>query len=330
MDHLLIVSLPSRIKRLGVNQANVLLQDENVAVRTKKREDPKISPRGPHMILITIEESAEEGHVIDVVTCLTCRAASRRHRFSRLTIVFYFGEFLRDTIVKIKVLSRKINFLLFEVKRKLLCDVTAWRRCSIALYRKITTRDANLKTARLLLGRVSSVHDLTQWQVLLRNQNLLDPDPPGSTSLLLLGISPSMFNLSISSPNQCFRTELASLSQQTPGRLVLVTLQFGVDDGAGSAADGQLLSGLHLVMEVSEPALRIHLKLLLQRGGNQAFNTLEPKLYLNRSESQNAQWDSPAVIYSPRSQETNQLHYPSIFTSISFNLFPEILIAGLT
>lgn len=114
-----------------------------------------------------------------------------------------------------------------------------------------------------------------------------------------------MFNLFISSPNQCFTTELASLSQQTPGRLVLVTLQFGVDDGAGSAADGQLLSGLYLVTEVSEPALRIHLKLLLQGGGNQAFNTLEPKLDLNGSESQHAQWDSPAVTFSPRSQETS-------------------------
>lgn len=76
-----------------MNEANVLLQDENVAVKTKKREDPKISPRGPLMILITIEESVEEGHVIDVATCLTCRAASRRHRFSRFTILFYFGEF---------------------------------------------------------------------------------------------------------------------------------------------------------------------------------------------------------------------------------------------
>ncbi len=59
------------------------------------------------------------------------------------------------------------------------------------------------------------------------------------------------------------------LSQKTPGRLVLVTLQFDVDDGAGGAADGQLLSGLHLVTEVSQPPVWIHLKLLLQWGGDE-------------------------------------------------------------
>lgn len=59
------------------------------------------------------------------------------------------------------------------------------------------------------------------------------------------------------------------LRQDTPGRLVLVTLQFGVDDGAGSAADGQLLSGLHLVSEVSEPPIWVHLKLLLQGEGDE-------------------------------------------------------------
>lgn len=57
------------------------------------------------------------------------------------------------------------------------------------------------------------------------------------------------------------------LSQKTPGRLVLVAFQFGVDDSAGGAADGQLLSGLHLITDVSQTPLRIHLKLLLQGGG---------------------------------------------------------------
>lgn len=54
------------------------------------------------------------------------------------------------------------------------------------------------------------------------------------------------------------------LTEEAPRRQALVALQFGVDDGARSAADGQLLSGLHLVAQVSEPPLRIHLKLLLQ------------------------------------------------------------------
>lgn len=58
--------------------------------------------------------------------------------------------------------------------------------------------------------------------------------------------------------------ERSGLSQHAPGRLVLVTLQFGVDDGAGGAADAQLLTGLHLVAKVCQPAVWIHLKLLLK------------------------------------------------------------------
>lgn len=65
------------------------------------------------------------------------------------------------------------------------------------------------------------------------------------------------------------------LCQKTPRRLGLVTLQFGVDDGAGSAADGQLLSGLHLVTEVTQPPLRIHLKLLLQGGVIRFYETIQ-------------------------------------------------------
>lgn len=57
----------------------------------------------------------------------------------------------------------------------------------------------------------------------------------------------------------------AALGQNTPGRLVLVTFQLGVDDGAGGAADGQLLPGPHPVTEVSEPPPGILLKLLLRR-----------------------------------------------------------------
>lgn len=80
------------------------------------------------------------------------------------------------------------------------------------------------------------------------------------------------FNTSVrnwwkSDPGPAFLPLVRRLHQQAPGRLVVVTLQLGVDDGAGSSAHRQLLSGLHLVPEVSEPALRVHLKLLLQGGG---------------------------------------------------------------
>lgn len=65
----------------------------------------------------------------------------------------------------------------------------------------------------------------------------------------------------------------------------MVTLQLGVDDGAGSSAHRQLLSGLHLVAEVGEAALRVHLKLLLQGGAGRHVNdlgwTVLIKLYLN-------------------------------------------------
>lgn len=43
------------------------------------------------------------------------------------------------------------------------------------------------------------------------------------------------------------RRVTSSLPQQTPGGLVLITLQSGVDDGAGSPPDHHLLPGLHLI-----------------------------------------------------------------------------------
>lgn len=55
----------------------------------------------------------------------------------------------------------------------------------------------------------------------------------------------------------------SSLPQQTPGSLVLITLQPGVDDGAGSPPDHHLLSGLHLITQVGQAALRVHLELFL-------------------------------------------------------------------
>lgn len=57
---------------------------------------------------------------------------------------------------------------------------------------------------------------------------------------------------------------MSSLPQQTPGSLVLITLQSGVDDGAGSTPDHHFLSGLHLITQVGQAALRVHLKLFLQ------------------------------------------------------------------
>ncbi|MEQ2272318.1 hypothetical protein XENORESO_018846 [Xenotaenia resolanae] len=58
------------------------------------------------------------------------------------------------------------------------------------------------------------------------------------------------------------------LTQETPWRLALIAIQFDIDDGAGSTVDSQLLPGLHLILEVRQTTLRIHLKLFLQeRGG---------------------------------------------------------------
>lgn len=57
---------------------------------------------------------------------------------------------------------------------------------------------------------------------------------------------------------------MSSLPQQTPGGLVLITLQSGVDDGAGSPPDHHFLSGLHLITQVGQAAFRVHLKLFLQ------------------------------------------------------------------
>lgn len=67
------------------------------------------------------------------------------------------------------------------------------------------------------------------------------------------------------------------LTQQTPGRLVLVTLQLGVDDGARSAADAQVLPGLHLVLQVGQTPVRVHFELLLW-GGDQLFSAAQRKI----------------------------------------------------
>lgn len=57
---------------------------------------------------------------------------------------------------------------------------------------------------------------------------------------------------------------LSSLTQQTPGRLVLITHQSGINDGAWSSSNDHFLSGLYLVTQVRQPALWVHLKLFLQ------------------------------------------------------------------
>lgn len=54
------------------------------------------------------------------------------------------------------------------------------------------------------------------------------------------------------------------LPQQTPGSLVLITLQSDADDGAGSTTYLHLHPRLHLIMQVGQAALRVHLKLFLQ------------------------------------------------------------------
>lgn len=57
---------------------------------------------------------------------------------------------------------------------------------------------------------------------------------------------------------------MSSLHQQTPGGLVLITLQSGVDDGAGSPPDHHFLPGLHLITQVGQASLGVHLKLFLR------------------------------------------------------------------
>lgn len=62
----------------------------------------------------------------------------------------------------------------------------------------------------------------------------------------------------------CQRSVRSFLPQQTPGSLVLITLQPGVDDRAGSTPDHHFLSALHIVAQVRQAALGVHLKLFLQ------------------------------------------------------------------
>jgi hypothetical protein len=57
----------------------------------------------------------------------------------------------------------------------------------------------------------------------------------------------------------------AILGQQTPGSLVCVTLQFGVEDSDRGTTNSQLLSRLQLVLQVSQPALRVNLELFLPK-----------------------------------------------------------------
>lgn len=54
-----------------------------------------------------------------------------------------------------------------------------------------------------------------------------------------------------------------SLSQKAPGRVLLVTLEPGVDDAARGSIYGHFLSGLHSVPQVGQAAVWVHLKLLL-------------------------------------------------------------------
>lgn len=57
---------------------------------------------------------------------------------------------------------------------------------------------------------------------------------------------------------------MRSLPQQTPGSLVLITLQSDADDGAGGTTYLHLHPRLHLIMQVGQATLRVHLKLFLQ------------------------------------------------------------------
>lgn len=57
----------------------------------------------------------------------------------------------------------------------------------------------------------------------------------------------------------------AILVQQTPGSLVRVTPQFDVEDSDRGSTNSQLLSRLHLVLQVSQPALRVNLELFLPK-----------------------------------------------------------------
>lgn len=55
------------------------------------------------------------------------------------------------------------------------------------------------------------------------------------------------------------------LAELAPGGLDDVTLQWGADDGAGGAADHQLLSRLHLVAQIGQTTLWVDFKLFLSK-----------------------------------------------------------------
>lgn len=62
------------------------------------------------------------------------------------------------------------------------------------------------------------------------------------------------------------------LVQQTPGSLVRVTPQFDVEDSDRGSTNSQLLSRLHLVLQVSQPALRVNLELFLPKTRRENHN----------------------------------------------------------
>lgn len=68
-----------------------------------------------------------------------------------------------------------------------------------------------------------------------------------------------------------FRVCVHVLQEEAPGRLVLVTIQPCVDDGAGGAPYSQLLAGLHMVAQVVEAHFRIHFELLLPKNITKIF-----------------------------------------------------------
>lgn len=96
-----------------------------------------------------------------------------------------------------------------------------WWRRFIALHHTLKTKTQvsqqhkpKLKTARLVwcrCFRVGSVNDLSRWEtVQLRNQNLLDPDPPGS------GVGPASGNQSINQCSICLIPVQTSVSVADP------------------------------------------------------------------------------------------------------------------
>lgn len=61
------------------------------------------------------------------------------------------------------------------------------------------------------------------------------------------------------------------LAGLAPWGLAEVTLEIGADDSTWSSTDGHFLSGFHLVAEVSEATLGVHLKLLLSKADRYEF-----------------------------------------------------------